>query len=122
MVVNEALDAMRATIAKTLDEESQMSELIGDDVDVIKELRLRRWAREHYVAPSERSNTWHPLVLAEMQSKDAEASIAPKPVSSSSPYVPLAPSLNHVRHPGHQWHGTPKHVRETSTVDERIYS
>jgi hypothetical protein len=43
------------------------------DVDVIEELRLRRWAREHYVPVDERSRSWHPIVLEEMSRKDQEA-------------------------------------------------
>ena len=35
-------------------------------IDAIEELRLRRWAREHYVPASERPDHWHPLILNEM--------------------------------------------------------
>jgi hypothetical protein len=41
-------------------------------VDFIEELRLRRWAREHYAPPSQRELSWHPVVLDEMDRKDAE--------------------------------------------------
>ena len=40
------------------------------DLDFIEEIRLRRWAREHYVAPEERDESWHPVVLDEMRMKD----------------------------------------------------
>jgi hypothetical protein len=42
------------------------------DVDLIEELRLRRWARENYVPADERSRTWHPVILEEMLRKDDE--------------------------------------------------
>ena len=44
------------------------------DVDVIEELRLRRWARENYVPSDERSTSWHPIILEEMTRKDREVS------------------------------------------------
>ena len=46
------------------------------EVDVIDELRLRRWARETYVAPNERDRAWHPIILEEMRRKDGEVSEA----------------------------------------------
>jgi hypothetical protein len=42
------------------------------EVDFIEEIRLRRWAREHYVPADERDESWHPVVLEEMQAKDAD--------------------------------------------------
>jgi hypothetical protein len=42
------------------------------ELDFIEELRLRRWAREHYVPPEDRSATWHPIVLQEMAAKDRD--------------------------------------------------
>ena len=49
------------------------------DLDLIEELRLRRWARENYVPPENRQRTWHPIVHEEMKKKDHE---------KSSPYPP----------------------------------
>src|SRR5262249_43969816 len=46
------------------------------EVDVIEELRLRRWARENYVPADERSVSWHPIILEEMRRKDGEVSEA----------------------------------------------
>jgi hypothetical protein len=43
------------------------------ELDFIEELRLRRWARENYVPPEDRENTWHPVVHQEMEKKDREA-------------------------------------------------
>jgi len=42
------------------------------EVDFIEEIRLRRWARENYVPAEDRDETWHPVVLEEMQAKDVE--------------------------------------------------
>jgi hypothetical protein len=41
-------------------------------VDLIEELRLRRWARENFVAPPLRDAAWHPIIHDEMQRRDAE--------------------------------------------------
>jgi hypothetical protein len=43
------------------------------EMDLIEELRLRRWAREHYVPTEERDMSWHPVVHEEMSKKDNEA-------------------------------------------------
>jgi hypothetical protein len=45
------------------------------DVDFIEEIRLRRWARENYKPVGERDESWHPVVLDEMQAKDTEAQV-----------------------------------------------
>jgi hypothetical protein len=42
------------------------------DLDLIEELRLRRWARENYVPPEKRQRSWHPIVHEEMKKKDHE--------------------------------------------------
>lgn len=42
------------------------------EVDLIEELRLRRWARENYVSAEQREARWHPVVLEEMKAKDSE--------------------------------------------------
>jgi hypothetical protein len=42
------------------------------EVDLIEELRLRRWARENYVPSEQRSRSWHPVILEEMLRKDEE--------------------------------------------------
>ena len=43
------------------------------ELDFIEELRLRRWARENYVPPTQRQQSWHPVVHEEMEKKDDEA-------------------------------------------------
>jgi hypothetical protein len=44
------------------------------EVDVIDELRMRRWARENYVPIAQRDAHWHPIILDEMRRKDSEVS------------------------------------------------
>lgn len=46
------------------------------EVDFIEELRLRRWAREHYVSAERRETNMHPVVIDEMRRKDREMSTA----------------------------------------------
>lgn len=46
---------------------------VAAELDLIEELRLRRWAREHYVPREQRQRTWHPVVHDEMGKKDREA-------------------------------------------------
>jgi hypothetical protein len=45
---------------------------VATEVDLIEELRLRRWARENYVPRCRRERSWHPVVLDEMNRKDTE--------------------------------------------------
>lgn len=42
-------------------------------VDLIEEIRLRTWARQHYTHQGNRDRGWHPIVLDEMARKDLEA-------------------------------------------------
>jgi hypothetical protein len=42
------------------------------EMDLIEELRMRRWARENYVPPERREQGWHPVIQEEMQKKDNE--------------------------------------------------
>jgi hypothetical protein len=56
------------------------------DLDFIEEIRLRRWARENYVAPKSRDESWHPVVLEEMRARDKERG-APKHDSENHGYV-----------------------------------
>jgi hypothetical protein len=45
---------------------------VAAEVDFIQELRLRRWAREHFVPVHQREMSWHPVILDEMDRKDRE--------------------------------------------------
>ncbi len=85
--------------------------------NLIQELRLRRWARRNYVAAAERSVTWHPHVLDEMQQKDAELErlghyYTHTPISA---YVPLAPTTSHTLHEAHAAVSQPNiaYIRQT---------
>jgi hypothetical protein len=51
-----------------------MGSSAASELDMIEELRLRRWARENYVPSDKRHTTWHPVVLDEMAKKDHESS------------------------------------------------
>ena len=54
---------------------------LGAEVDFIEELRMRRWAREHYVPLDRRETNWHPVVLDEMQRKGIDKFIRENDVS-----------------------------------------
>ena len=47
--------------------------LSATQLDLIEELKLRRWARENYVPQLQRNGTWHPVVHDEMTRKDSES-------------------------------------------------
>jgi hypothetical protein len=49
-----------------------MMSTVTAELDLIEELRLRRWARENYVPRSQRQSSWHPIVHDEMSKKDRE--------------------------------------------------
>ena len=53
------------------------------NLDLIEELRLRRWARENYAPAGDRNVDLHPIILDEMQRRDAEADLAGEPVASA---------------------------------------
>lgn len=42
------------------------------EVDLIEELRLRRWARENYCDAEARQASWHPLIHDEMRRCDSD--------------------------------------------------
>jgi len=44
-------------------------------LDLVEELRLRRWARENYAPVDERSVDLHPVILEEMDRRDAEVAL-----------------------------------------------
>ena len=56
---------------------SDMNELLLQDgvtaqIDLVRELRVRQWARQNFVPQQQRKATWHPVVLDEMQNRDRE--------------------------------------------------
>ncbi|HJZ93116.1 MAG TPA: hypothetical protein VKE40_19725 [Gemmataceae bacterium] len=50
-----------------------MGTSLASDIDLIEELKLRRWAREHYVPQPKRDRAWHPIIHDEMGRKDRES-------------------------------------------------
>ena len=42
------------------------------EIDFIRELQLRRWARENYVPQHQRQSDWHPIIHEEMTRRDTE--------------------------------------------------
>lgn len=71
------------------------------DVDIVEELRLRRWARENYVPPKGRNASWHPIVFDEMRIRDVEMIINTRSREPLGSYVPLAPAPIQHLHVGH---------------------
>lgn len=68
-----------------------VSDTLG--IDLIRELRLRQWARTNYVPADMRSPSWHALVLDEMRRRDAELSESGALTTRErSVYVPLVPN------------------------------
>jgi hypothetical protein len=63
----------------------------SEPIDLLKELRLRRWARENYVPANRRDEAWHPVILDEMRAKEYELSYESRGRRTASSYVPLAP-------------------------------
>ena len=49
-----------------------MSNLEPLKIDFVRELRLRQWARQHFVPTESRKASWHPVVLDEMSLRDRE--------------------------------------------------
>jgi hypothetical protein len=80
-------------------------------MDLTKELRLRRWARQNYVLPSQRSKSWHAIVLDEMRFKDAEM-LEQVSAPDAGRYVPLMPTTTHAVDAAHQQPAEPKIVAQ----------
>ncbi len=76
------------------------------EIDLLREFRLRRWARENYVAISERKSSWHPLVLDEMIRRDAELDCVSEYIPGNR-FVPLEPIPHRAFHPAHPAPGLP---------------
>ena len=71
-------------------------------MDLVRELRLRQWARQHYVPVEQRQAEWHHIVLQEMQLRDQE--IGAVPASEVAPAIEAAldtivSNHEHVREP-----------------------
>ena len=85
-----------------------MSNVEFDGTDLIQELRLRKWAREHYVTEQDRNDgEWHAIVLDEMRRKDDEFRELGSKQTIVTSYVPLAPTVSYIVHSGHTDHFGP---------------
>jgi hypothetical protein len=70
-----------------------MSASVSAPMDLIRELRLRQWARGHYVPLENRSGAWHPIVLDEMRRRDEELmELGLFTPALRSTFVPLVPT------------------------------
>ena len=67
-------------------------------VDVVEELRLRRWARENYVPAAERDGLWHPIILEEMCRKDRDLASVHDLPRSMTPVMPAGVRFLHSAH------------------------
>lgn len=80
-------------------------------VDLIEELRLRRWARENFVAAPFRDAAWHPIVHDEMDCRDREEDLDAEEYGRN--IVPL------VRGPAGRPHAPGSHRLGTVSGDAR---
>ena len=88
-------------------------------MDLVEELRLRRWAREHYVSPSQRDTDWHSVVHEEMARKEQDL-LAERVDPIGSRYVPLpveSPSL----HASHEL-SPPRFLASPQHAEELYYT
>jgi hypothetical protein len=83
-------------------------------LDLIEELRLRRWARRNYVPAEQRAGEWHPVVLDEMRAKDAE--MPSRRIGAR--YAPLPPTQVNITHDRHEAPPEPKLTRIDSPAVE----
>ena len=67
-------------------------------VDVVEELRLRRWARENYVPAVERDGLWHPIILEEMCRKDRDLANTQDLRRGMAPLMPAGVRFLHSAH------------------------
>ena len=89
-------------------------------MDIVKELRLRRWAREHYVPREERGVAWHAVVLHEMRLKDDELLIQARSRPPLTSFVPLVPTAIQRVHPGHNEMHEPVLSRSTDVAQPAV--
>jgi hypothetical protein len=80
-----------AIVDPSLREALHMLSAQQSSTDPVEELRLRRWARENYVAIAHRDSTWHAIVLDEMQRRDRELTFAGGYAEIARRIVPLVP-------------------------------
>ncbi len=93
-----------------------MSNVPSLKIDLIKEFRLRRWARMYYVPVDERAANWHPVVLEEMRRIDAEHEARQPVQPRSAGFVPLAPQEYSTRDPHRRLHPVHSEIPEPNVV------
>lgn len=85
-------------------------------IDLIQEFRLRRWARDNYVALRQRDPQWHQVVLEEMQAMDVDR------LQQLDTTVDLIPGtsqrLDHRPVPAAPMVGLRLHIEECDTMAE----
>lgn len=88
-------------------------------LDVVEELRLRRWARINHVPMDDRDLSWHAVILDEMARRDAE-------MEADDPGLPserIAPLVEHrpACHAAHQPSG-PRFLASPQRSGELYYN
>lgn len=68
-------------------------------IDLVVELRLRRWARLNHVRSEARRDDWHPVILEEMARKDAELA-EQQSATATRQYAPVEGGWRDL-HPAH---------------------
>ncbi|MAT14373.1 MAG: hypothetical protein CMJ46_03790 [Planctomyces sp.] len=95
-----------------------------EKTDIVKELRLRSWARQNYVVLADRSKDWHPIVLDEMNRRDNEILAVQtekeawmQAKAGGGNVVPLVPGSILALHAPHKQVPAPKFLSQPVVVD-----
>ena len=96
-----------------------MSPQTFGEIDFIRELRLRHWARTNYVCPDQRRETWHPIVLDEMHRRDVELAEQAGIQPDGLRYVPLPPTEMRILHPAHEQYPDPNFLRQARPAESQ---
>lgn len=99
-----------------------MTTLRSNEIDAVMELRLRRWARQNYVPADRRRDTWHPVVLEEMQLRDEEQSVNTIRPAGMMAYVPLMPDNFRAHHAAHEGYPNPVMVKHVTPSEQQSYA
>ena len=77
-------------------------------LDLVDELRLRRWARENYVPAASRDGNWHRVVLEEMQHKEEDLRRTSEAPHFSETSIPLRDAARLQNAPAEHFTRTPE--------------
>ena len=80
---------------------------MSQSLNMLEEIRLRRWGREHYVPELSRRKDWHPIILEEMLIKDQEMGR-----QNPTPDMRFVPLLNHL-----EFRIDQPHAKQISTAE-----